>query len=713
MTRTSDVRDKIRPGSLDAIFRPSSVAVIGATPRKGTIGRQILHNLINYEFTGSIFPVNPKHSVVHSFKCYPSVLDIPDAVSLAFIIVPRDSVLHVVDQCAQKGVKGVVVITAGFKEIGSQGAHLEAQLLERLRDHGIRMIGPNCFGIVNTDSRYRVNGTFGKPMPRPGRIAFVSQSGALGETILTHAEEMGIGFSMFASIGNKTDVSGNDVLEYWRDDPNTDVILMYLESFGDPRKFTEIAREVTLKKPIIVVKSGRSAAGAKAALSHTGSLAGQDVSVDALFAQSGVIRVTTIQEMFDAAMAFVTQPAPRGRRVCVVTNAGGPGILATDALVAEGLELSLLSEDTKQKLREHLPDQASVENPVDLIASADADRYGVALDIVAADPSVDTLVPIFVPPLMIDAEAVADKLIEVSERHSKPMLPCMMGVSQGATWISKLKNAGLPVYPYPENIAHTLRALEHWRVWLKRPRGTIPQLKVDLQAAQELMADARDGLITERHALLLLDAYGIPVASLSLAHSADEAVNAATKCGYPVALKLASGDILHKSDVGGVRINVGSAEDVREQFDSIRDRLKDHSPKAQFSGVHVQAMISGGTELAIGMSTDPGFGPLLMFGMGGVFVEVLNDVVFRVHPLTDIDAEEMLRQIRGYPLLTGARGGRPVDLDKLALVMLRLSKLVTDFPQIDQIDINPLIAGADSCELAAVDARIILHPQPS
>lgn len=709
MIQESDADAATATSTLDAIFRPSSVAVIGATPRKGTIGRQILHNLINYEFTGSIFPVNPKHSVVHSFKCYPSVLDIPDPVSLAFIIVPRDSVLQVVDECGEKGVKGVVVITAGFKEIGAQGARLETQLMNRLRAHGIRMIGPNCFGIVNTDLRYRVNGTFGKPTPRPGRIAFVSQSGALGETILTHAEELGIGFSMFASIGNKTDVSGNDVLAYWRDDPNTDVILMYLESFGDPRLFTKIAREVTLKKPIIVVKSGRSAAGARAALSHTGSLAGRDVSVDALFAQSGVIRVTTIQEMFDAAMAFVTQPAPRGRRVCVVTNAGGPGILVTDALVAQGLELPSLSEETRQKLREHLPDQASVENPVDLIASADADRYGVALDLVASDPSVDTLVPIFVPPLMIDAEAVADKLIDVARRHSKPMLPCMMGVSQGATWISKLKEAGLPVYPYPENIAHTLRALEHWRVWLKRPRGTIPKLKVDLQAAQELMALAIDGLITERQALLFLEAYGIPIASMGLAGSADEAAIEATKCGYPVALKLASDDILHKSDVGGVRVNVSSAEDVREQFQSIRSRLKEHSPDAQFGGVHVQPMISGGTELAIGMSTDPGFGPLIMFGMGGVFVEVLNDVVFRVHPLSDIDAQEMLHEIRGYPLLTGARGRRPVNLDRLAEILLRLSKLVTDFPQIDQIDINPLVAGADSCELAAVDARIILH----
>jgi acetyl coenzyme A synthetase (ADP forming)-like protein len=693
--------------ALDAIFRPRAIAVIGATPKAGTIGRQILHNLSTYEFTGSLFPVNPKYSVVHSIKCYPDVRDIPDTVDLAYIIVPRQVVVPTIDACAEKGIRGVVVISAGFKEVGGEGARLEEELQACVRGHGIRMIGPNSFGVINTDPAFRVNGTFGKPLPRPGRIALVSQSGALGETILVHAEELGTGFSMFASIGNKTDLSGKDLLQYWQHDPHTDVILMYLENFGDPRRFTRIAREVSRSKPIIAVKAGRTAAGARAARSHTGALAGRDVSVDALFEQTGVIRVSSIQDMFDVALGFVSGHVPKGRRVCVVTNAGGPGILATDALVAHGLEMAPLSTATKDALREQLPEQASVENPVDLIASADASRYAAALDLVASDPATDAVVTIFVPPLMIDAQAVGRKLIETAARHSKPMLNCLMGVRQGAAWIERIKEAGLPVYSYPESIALTLAAMERWRQWRERPEGRVPRFDVDREGAAAILRRAQGEPILGADAIRLLECYGIPTVPTGCAASSAEAVDQARRCGYPVALKLLSPDAIHKSEVGGVRLDLRSDADVQKAFEEIEAGLHRHRPQARFDGVSVQAMAAGGTELVVGLTTDPQFGPLVMFGMGGIFVEILKDVVFRVHPVSDRDALEMITGIHGYPLLQGARGRPVVDPALVADVILRVSQMATDLPEIDQVDINPLVAGAGRYKVAAVDARII------
>jgi acyl-CoA synthetase (NDP forming) len=569
------------------------------------------------------------------------------------------------------------------------------------------MIGPNCFGIVNTDPLYRINWTFGKPRPAAGRIALVSQSGALGETILTHAEELGIGFSMFASIGNKTDVSGNDCLQYWQEDPQTEVILMYLENFGDPRRFTRVAREVSRSKPIIVVKSGRTAAGARAARSHTGALAGRDVSVDALLEQTGVIRVSSIQEMFDVAMGFVTIKVPAGKRVCVVTNAGGPGILATDALVASGLEMAPLADATKEKLREHLPEQASVENPVDLIASADAKTYAMALDVIARDEATDSVVPIFVPPLMIDADAVADQLIEVTSRHDKPMLPCLMGARQGAPWIRRIKEAGLPVYAYPESIAQTLASMERWRRWRDHPEGQIPRFDVDLEAAQKLVAQASGQPLSGINAMRLLELFGIPTLAIHHARSEDESVACAEACGYPVVLKLDSPDALHKSDVGGVKLDLRTAGDVRNAFVTVRDSLEKHKPGARFDGVFVQAMASGGTELVVGITTDPHFGPLIMFGMGGIFVEIMKDVVFRVHPVSDADAREMVTGINGFPLLDGARGRPKVKVDALIELVLRVSQIATDLPEVDQVDLNPVVAGSDRGHVAAVDARVI------
>ena len=450
---------------LDYIFRPRSVAVIGASPKKGTIGRELLHNIIENEFNGKVFPVNPNYPVIHSIKCFPKVSEIPDEVDLAIIIVPRDFVMGVVEDCGKKGVRGLVVITAGFKEAGPKGAELEKQLKEKVVGYGMRMIGPNCFGVVNTHPDVRLYATFGKTRPLAGKIGFISQSGAMGESMLYYAQQIGLGISQFASIGNKADVSGNDLLEYWREDAQTEVILMYLENFGNPRKFTRIARELSRKKPMIVVKSGRTLAGSRAAVSHTGSLAGLDIGVDALLEQAGVLRVSSVEEMFDLAAAFSLQPVPSGPKVAIVTNAGGPGIITTDAVVQMGLTLAKFSEETKSRIRAAVPEAANLENPVDLIATADAKAYGAALSAVKADSAVDSVIVLFVPPINIDQTAVAQSILEVHSRFKKPMYTSLMGVSENSPPVALLRDNSIPAYAFPESIVKSLGGLERYRVW--------------------------------------------------------------------------------------------------------------------------------------------------------------------------------------------------------------------------------------------------------
>jgi len=694
--------------SLDAIFRPRSVAVIGASRQRQTIGREILANLVDFEFHGPVYPVNPKADAIHSIRCYRSIAECPSPVDLAVITVPKDKVLSVVDACGKKGVRGLVVITAGFKETGRQGAALEAKLRVLLARHGMRMVGPNCMGVVNTESAVRLNATFAATSPTRGNVGFVSQSGALGEAILADAVENGLGVAMFVSMGNKTDVSGNDLLEYWEDNPDVGAILMYLESFGNPRRFTTIARRVTRKKPIIAVKAGRTAAGARAASSHTGSIVGLDVASDTLLEQCGVLRVSTMEEMFTLSQALANQPVPKGNRVAIVTNAGGPGILATDAMIGAGLTLADLSAKTKAALAKALPPEASVANPVDMIASADASRYRAALSLVTKDPGVDGIIAIFVSPIMIDAYEVA-KAIAASADGGKPVLSVFMGKQRSEEGTELLRRARVPVYRFPENAAAAMTGLVRYRVLRDRPIGKAVTFRADPASAKRAIAAARRAkrtMLSSSEVAQVLTAYGFPLAPSRLTSSASEAIAAAHEIGYPVVLKAVAPSIVHKSDQGGVKVDLRNADEVARAYADIHARLAKADPKLK---IEVQHMVDGGRETILGMTRDAQFGPVLMFGLGGIFVEVMKDVSIRLHPLTDVDARSMIERIKGHPLLAGTRGEKAVDLRFLEESLLRLSQLVGDLEDdLAELDINPLIVTADRKTSFVVDARIAL-----
>jgi acetyl coenzyme A synthetase (ADP forming)-like protein len=696
---------------LDYIFKPRSLAVIGASARRNTIGREILHNLIDYEFNGKIFPVNPKAGVIQSIKAYSTILDVPDAVDLAIIAVPKDSVAFAAEQCGEKGVRGLVVISAGFKEVGGRGVELEKQLLGVVKKYGMRLIGPNCFGVVNTHPDVRLNATFGKARPKPGPISFISQSGALGEAILNFAGQLNLGFSMFASVGNKADISGNDLVEYWQNDEPTKMILMYLENFGNPKNFTQIARRVTRRKPIVAVKSGRTIQGAKAASSHTGALAGADVGVDALFAQCGVMRTSSIEELYDVAMALSNQPVPKGNRVAIVTNAGGPGILATDAIISNGMEMPPLPSRIKKALREFLPAEVSLNNPLDLVAGARGREFTLALDAVSRDKAYDTIIPIFVQPITVDEIEVAQSIIDAREKTAKPFLVCFMGGGFRSKGIEMMMQHGIPVYIFPEAIAKALKTIDGYRKYLQRKSGKIPVFKVDKKRVQAIIdrADAaKHQAIIGQAALDILKAYGIPVAPYTLAHNLKGAVEAAQKVGYPVVMKLDTPHLLHKTEARAVRVDIRGDSELRDQFNDLKKKVGPLKPGEKFTVV-IQKMITGGVETVLGMTLDPAFGPLLMFGLGGIYVEVMKDVSFRITPVSDVGADEMIRELKSLPLLTGFRGSDAVDLKKVKEAILRLSQLVGDFHEFTEIDINPFIASGKQDCCRAVDARFILR----
>jgi acetyltransferase len=697
---------------LDKIFRPKSIAMIGATVRPGTIGREIVHNLIDYGFTGKVFPVNPNADVIHSIKCYPSILDIPDPVDLAIVVVRKDLVMPSVEECGQKGVGGLVVITSGFKEIGDEGAEREAQLLERVRHYNMRMIGPNCFGVINTHPDFSMNATFSRTAPLPGKIGFMSQSGALGEAILNHARKLGIGFSMFASVGNKADISGNALLNYWKDDPATQIILLYLESFGDPETFTRIARSITRNKPIIAVKSGKTTAGARATASHTGALAGYDVGVDALFDQCGVLRVNTIQELFDVAKGFDLQPPPKGKRVAVLTNAGGPGILATDAAASLGLDVVRLDPGTEAALREFLPPEAATGNPVDMIASATAEHYQRSLDLLFRDPNVDAIICVFVPPIMIDQMAVAEAIVAASQNRAKPILSCFMGpTTEGLSGADRLRDAGIPVYTFPEELASTFALMIKSVAWRSRPaiKASPPPATIEnARASLRRLHEAGEATVLGDRALQILAECGIPVAPLVLTSNIGDAAKTAEQTGYPVVLKLDARDLVHKTDVGGVITDVRDEEELRRHYTSLMARARERNLKD--AHVVIQAMVKGGVEMVLGMVRDPKFGPLVMCGLGGIFVEVVNDVAFKLPPLSEDDALEMVNHLRGSILLDGYRGAPPMDKEPVVRALVALSQLVEGFPVIDELDINPFVVCASGGSSRAIDARIILKP---
>ncbi|HEX2163269.1 MAG TPA: acetate--CoA ligase family protein [Thermoanaerobaculia bacterium] len=703
------------PRSLDAVFSPRNVAVVGASRRRDSIGYSLVHNLVTSQLAGAIYPVNPHAASIHSLKCYPSATAIPDPVDLAVIAVPRDQVRPVVEECVAAGVRGLVVITAGFSETGEEGARREAELRAIVRAAGVRMIGPNCMGVINTDPEVSLNATFAPTPARRGSIGFVSQSGALGVAILNVALDLGIGLTQFVSMGNKADVSGNDLLEHWEDDPETRVVAMYLESFGNPRRFTEIAKRVGRKKPILVVKSGRSAEGARAASSHTGAIAGADVTVSAFLEQCGVLRVNTIEELFDVARALDRCPLPAGNRVAVVTNAGGPGIMAIDACVDLGLRIAELSPDTRRHLAAGLPPEASVANPVDMIASATHAQYAATLEGVLADPGVDMALAINVTPLVGDPHDVLAAVSGVAARHDKPVLAVMMATDEFYAAIRQ-QPGHPPVYRFPESAARAMQMLARYAAWRRRPEAGPPAaFAVDDAAVAAALATVDDGYLPPDAAFRVLEAYGVPVARWRYvageggAPPAPERVAAAAvEVGFPVVVKAEAPGLVHKSDVGAVAVGLADGAAVEREVAAMHGRLAEHGLAAR--GFLVQELARGGHEVIFGIATDPRFGPLLAFGLGGRYVEVFKDVRFGVTPLERSEAREMVRGIRGFPLLAGVRGEPGADLDLLEEVLLRLAQLAQRHPRVRELDVNPLLAAPPGGRAVAVDVRIRVAP---
>jgi len=712
----SEMRDRLSAAaSIRPFFKPNAVVIAGASRDPSSIGYRILDEFLRAGFKGPVHVVNPNAAEIHSVKTYASIRDIPGRVDLAIIAVPRDAVLGVVDDCATRGVRALVVITAGFAEAGVPGRELQEELLRKVRGYGMRMVGPNCLGLLNADPEVRLNASFSPVFPAAGNLAMSSQSGALGLAVLALAAERQLGFSTFISVGNKADVSGNDLMQYWEGDRHTGVILLYLESFGNPRRFARIARRVGRSKPIVAMKAGRTRSGRRAAGSHTAALAANDVAVDALFRQTGVIRAETIDGMFDIASVLGSQPLPTSRRVAIVTNAGGPGILCADACEAGGLSVFEFSEAVRNKLQSFLPSAASVANPVDMVASAGPDSYRQTIATVLASPDVDSLIVIYIPVDRGNTHPFSDAIragIEegrASGGEGKPVLACLMTSAMRQEPL-KTRDEVIPVYSFPEAPAMALSRCAAYAEWRAEPAGTVPGfVDTDAKAARYIVREALrqrgNGWLNPEEIRAVLKAYGIPQPAGALARTSDEAVQIAERVGFPVAVKLVSSTIVHKTEAGGIRLNVTTAEEVRQAFDQML-KASQKASSSPAEGVLVQRMIKGGIELMSGITNDPLFGPLLAFGIGGVNVEIVNDVQFRVSPLTDIDARNMVRDIRGFRLLKGYRGHPPADVSAIEEVLLRLSRMAEDIPELAEMDLNPLIALPPGQGCSAVDARI-------
>lgn len=701
--------------SIRPLLEPRSIAVIGASRAASKIGSRVLRALQAAGYAGRVVPVHPSARELGGLPTVRSARDLPRGVDLAIVAVPAACVLAVVDDCAAAGVKSLVVITAGFAELGGDGLALQNALTERVRGYGMRMIGPNCMGILNMDPAVRLNASFSPLYPSAGSIALSSQSGALGIAILRLAAHRQIGLSAFVSVGNKADVSSNDLLEYWESDPRTRVILLYLESFGNPRRFARLARRIGRRKPIVALKAGRSRAGSRAAGSHTAALAAKDAAVDALFRQTGVIRADTMDEMFDVAACLDAQPLPAGRRVAIVTNAGGPGILAVDACEAAGLQIAELSPKVRMQLRSFLPATASLGNPIDIVASAGPEEYRQTIEAVLRAPDVDALIVVFTP---IDetnsASIVAAIRAGIAAARgrgalSKPVLACLMTDSIDSLSL-RVWNETIPTYAFPENAARALGKVAAYAAWRSQPAGlfwTFDDLHVEEARTICRSALARGETWLNDHDIWgVLSAFGFPVAIHQLARTADEAAAFASVIGFPVAAKLASTKVVHKTELGAVRLNLASSEEVRAAFNQIVARTKEGAGDDAIDGVLIQPMICGGVETLLGITHDPLFGPLVAFGIGGINVEVLGDVRFRVAPLTDRDADDLLREIRGFPLLTGHRGRPAADVDALRDALLRMSCLAAHVPEIVELDLNPVIALAPGAGCRVIDARI-------
>jgi acetyl coenzyme A synthetase (ADP forming)-like protein len=709
--RTAEAR------SIRAFLEPRSVAVVGASRRVGTIGGAILSNLKEGGFRGPIYPVNPRASTINELRAYPTVSAIGAPVDLAVIAVPAASVEAVIADCARAGVRGVIVISAGFSEVSREGKESERRLVRLVRGAGMRMVGPNCMGLLNTDSAISLNATFCRSRPPPGNIGMSSQSGALGIAVLDHLQALNIGVSTFVSVGNKADVSSNDLLSYWYDDPRTNVILLYLESFGNPRKFARLAPVVTRRKPIVAVKSGRSAAGTRAASSHSAALASLDVAVDALFDQTGVIRTSTVEELFDVAALLSTQPLPPGPRVGVVTNAGGPGILFADACEARGLKLPELTEASLRALRAFLPPAAALSNPVDMIASAGSDEYERAVEIVGNDDRVDSLVALYIPVLSAGADDVARAIARGAGKvlARKPILSVFLS-SHGAPPLLGSGPRGLiPSFTFPENAAMALAAAERYARWRSRPAGTAMSLDRFAAAAaravvDRLLAGAKGSVWLETDDLAaILRAAGIDFAAGETTRADPAAAaSAAERLGYPLVAKAIAPGLLHKSDVGGVVLGLRSAKEVAAAVETLAGRVRAHG--STLEGVFLQREVPGGIEALVGVMTDATLGPIVVCGLGGRLVEILKDVSFHLPPVSDADAIQMIARLRSARLLDGYRGDPPGDRDALTRMIQRVSALVEAVPEIQELDLNPVKVLAPGQGAIAVDGRMRIAP---
>lgn len=695
---------------LAAIFSPQSVAVIGASPDPVRLGHRVLKNILDHGYQGNIYPIHPRATEVLGLCAYPSVLDVPNPIDLAVVVIPPQHVIAAVDECGRKGIKGLVVITAGFKEVGGAGRELERELLATVRRYGMRMIGPNSLGIIDTISK--LNASFANAMPLPGNIALMSQSGAICTAILDWSHQQGIGFSRFVSLGNKTDVDEVVLLEAWNRDEHSRVILAYLEAIDDGPGFIRVAREVTKTTPVVAIKSGTTAAGTRAASSHTGSLAGSEAAYETAFAQSGILRARTLNELFDLALVFAYQPMIRGNRVAIVTNAGGPGIIATDAVERSGLAMAEFAPETIRHLQETLPPNANVFNPIDVIGDATPDRYAVAIKAALADPNVDGLIILFTPQAVSEPLTTANLIINLTKGTDKPVVTSFMGGASIEKAVQVLNAARIPNYLFPERAVQSLAAMYRQSLWQRRPTPTYRTFSVDRERVARLFASVREAgrvELGEVEAREVIEAYGMRLPKSRLAQTPDEAVAIANEFGYPVVMKISSPDILHKSDIGGVRVGLSDASAVRDAFELIEYRARKYLPSARIWGVLVQEMVRKGREVLVGVSRDPQFGPLIAVGIGGIYVEVLRDVAFRLAPLSVEEVQEQIRSIRAYPLLRGVRGEAPADIAAIEETVLRVSQLVTDFPEIVEMDINPLVVLYEGEGAIVLDARIILN----
>ncbi len=694
---------------------PRTVAVIGASRDPDSVGGKIFRNLLYCNFQGAAFPVNPNASSVNGVLSYPAVSNIPGDLDLAVIVLPAAKVLDAVDECGRRGISSIIVISAGFRESGPEGRERQRLLREKVLSYGMRCIGPNCLGIMNTDPTVNLNATFARTWPPRGNLSISSHSGALGLALLDYVKSNNLGIAHFASIGNRMDVSSNDVLEFWEDDDNTGVILLYLESFGNPRRFSRIARRVSRKKPIVAVKAGRSEVGGRAASSHTGALAAADVAVDALFKQAGVIRVTTIEEMFNVSKLLANQPLLQGRNIGILSNAGGPGVLAADAVINSGLAVPALSAETRAKLAAFLPKEAALANPVDIIASATGEQFEKALGIMLEDSSLDAVLVINIPLREPEEIAAAVRKSMNAYQGEKPVIASFMMSDTAGIDLRYAESSVVPVYMFPEDGVQALALAWHYALFRQREEGRIPELPdINEDNARHYLSShgalpTEGGWLAPEVALGLLEMYGIPVANTKTAAEPDAAAGLARELGFPVAMKLRSTTLTHKTDVGGIELNLQNAEEVRTAFMKMRDRLAAAGQEKAMEGVIIQPMLKGGQEVIIGMSQDPLFGPLIMVGIGGVHVELIKDIAFSLHPLTDKDPDYMLAQLKGLPLLTGWRGSKPKDVNALKEVLLRFSALIDDFPETVEMEINPVMVFDEGRGCSAVDTRIFMR----